>query len=157
MWLQFSFFTAGFPLRRQGFSPRSGHVRFVVDIVTLGQVFSEYLGSPASSIPLTARYSSIILSSALLVSVRAASLNNQLDLNFSVYPLITRRINLETRNYPLVTIMSFIFDTRNFWVSGLYPPSGVWKNTTFRKLDLFPSSGKEGEEGTYSVGPLRKG
>jgi hypothetical protein len=26
----------------------------------------------------------------------------------------------------------------------------------FRKLDLFPSSGKKGEEDTYSVGPLRK-
>jgi hypothetical protein len=28
------------------------------------------------------------------------------------------------------------------------------KNTTFRKLDLFPSSGEGGGEDTYSVGPL---
>jgi hypothetical protein len=31
--------------------------------------------------------------------------------------------------------------TRNFWVSGLYPSSSVWRSTTFWKLDLFPSSG----------------
>jgi hypothetical protein len=30
------------------------------------------------------------------------------------------------------------------------------KNTTFRKLDLFPSSGEGGGEDTYSVGPLRE-
>jgi hypothetical protein len=32
---------AGFPSRRPGFEPRSGHVGFVVDKVALGQVFSE--------------------------------------------------------------------------------------------------------------------
>jgi hypothetical protein len=32
--------------RRPGFDPRSGHVGFVVDKVTLGQVFSEYVGFP---------------------------------------------------------------------------------------------------------------
>jgi hypothetical protein len=30
------------------------------------------------------------------------------------------------------------------------------KNTTFRKPDLFPSSGEGGGEDTYSVGPLRE-
>jgi hypothetical protein len=30
------------------------------------------------------------------------------------------------------------------------------KNTTFRKLDLFPSSDEGGKENTYSVGPLRE-
>jgi hypothetical protein len=35
---------AGFPPRRPGFAPRSGQVRFVVDEVALGQVFSEYFG-----------------------------------------------------------------------------------------------------------------
>jgi hypothetical protein len=30
------------------------------------------------------------------------------------------------------------------------------ENTTFRKLDPFPSSGEGGGEDTYSVGPLRK-
>jgi hypothetical protein len=34
----------GFPSRRPGFDPRSGHVGFVVDKVALGQVFSEYFG-----------------------------------------------------------------------------------------------------------------
>jgi hypothetical protein len=37
---------AGFPLRRPGVEPRSGHVRFVVDKVALGQVYSEYFGFP---------------------------------------------------------------------------------------------------------------
>jgi hypothetical protein len=35
---------AGFPPRRPEFEPVSGHVGFVVDKVTLGQVFSEYFG-----------------------------------------------------------------------------------------------------------------
>jgi hypothetical protein len=35
---------SGFPPRRPGFKPRSGHVGFVVDKVALGQVFSEYFG-----------------------------------------------------------------------------------------------------------------
>jgi hypothetical protein len=37
---------SGFPPRRPGFEPRSGHVGFVVDKVELGQVFSEYFGLP---------------------------------------------------------------------------------------------------------------
>jgi hypothetical protein len=40
---------AGFPLGRPWFEPRSGHVGFVVDKVILGQVFSEYFGSPCQS------------------------------------------------------------------------------------------------------------
>jgi hypothetical protein len=32
--------------RRPGFEPRSGHVGYMVDKVTLGQVFSEYFGFP---------------------------------------------------------------------------------------------------------------
>jgi hypothetical protein len=35
-------------------------------------------------------------------------------------------------------------NTQNYWVFGLCPSSGILKNTTFRKLDLFPYSG-EGE------------
>jgi hypothetical protein len=37
---------AGFPMRRSGFEPRSGHVGFVVDKVALGQVFSKYFSFP---------------------------------------------------------------------------------------------------------------
>jgi hypothetical protein len=37
---------AGFPPRRPGLEPRSGHVRFVVDKVALGEVLSEYFGFP---------------------------------------------------------------------------------------------------------------
>jgi hypothetical protein len=35
--------------------------------------------------------------------------------------------------------------------SGLFPSSCIPKNTTFRKLDLFLSSGEGGGEDTYSV------
>jgi hypothetical protein len=40
----------------------------------------------------------------------------------------------------------------------LCPSSGILEleNTTFRKLDLFPSSGDGGVEDTYSVGSVRK-
>jgi hypothetical protein len=40
---------AGFPPRRPGFEPGSGHLGFVVDKVALGQVFSEYFGFPCQS------------------------------------------------------------------------------------------------------------
>jgi hypothetical protein len=36
----------GFPQRRPGFEPRSGHVEFVVDKVAPRQIFSEYFGFP---------------------------------------------------------------------------------------------------------------
>jgi hypothetical protein len=45
---------------------------------------------------------------------------------------------------------------QNYWVFGLFSSSGIVENTTFRELDLFPSSGEGGEEDTYSAGPLRK-
>jgi hypothetical protein len=35
---------AGFPTKRRYFEPGLGHMGFVVDKVTLGQVFSEYFG-----------------------------------------------------------------------------------------------------------------
>jgi hypothetical protein len=31
---------------------------------------------------------------------------------------------------------------QNYWVLGLFPSSGILENTTFRKLNLFPSSGE---------------
>jgi hypothetical protein len=43
----------------------------------------------------------------------------------------------------------------NYWVWGLFPSSGILENTTFRKLDLFPSSGEGGGEDNYSVGHQR--
>jgi hypothetical protein len=45
-------------------------------------------------------------------------------------------------------------NTQNYRVFGPFPSSGILENTTFRKLDLFPSSGEGGGEDTYSVGPL---
>jgi hypothetical protein len=52
-------------------------------------------------------------------------------------------------------VLTMVHNTQNYWVFGLFPSSGILENTTFRKLDLFPSSGGGGED-TYSVGPLRK-
>jgi hypothetical protein len=48
-------------------------------------------------------------------------------------------------------------NTQNYWGFGLCPSSGILENrkqTTFRKLDLFPSSGEGGD--TYSFGSFRK-
>jgi hypothetical protein len=44
-----------------------------------------------------------------------------------------------------------VYNTQNYWVFGIFPSSGILENTTFRKLDLFPSSGEDGGEDTYSV------
>jgi hypothetical protein len=49
-----------------------------------------------------------------------------------------------------------VYNTQNYWVFGLFPSSGILENTTFRKLDLFPSSGEGVGEDTYPVGHLRK-
>jgi hypothetical protein len=35
-----------------------------------------------------------------------------------------------------------LFNTGDYWVSVLFPSSGIRRNTEFRKLDLFPSSGE---------------
>jgi hypothetical protein len=56
---QLRWLVAGFPPRRFGFEPRSGHVGFVVDRVALGQVFSKYFGFPCQfSFPTTDPHSS---------------------------------------------------------------------------------------------------
>jgi hypothetical protein len=54
----------------------------------------------------------------------------------------------------ILTMVYVVQNSQNF--SGLFPSSGILENTTFRKLDLFPSSGEGGVEDTYSVGPLRE-
>jgi hypothetical protein len=47
------------------------------------------------------------------------------------------------------------YNTENYWVFGLSQSSGILEieNMTFRKLDLFSSSGEVGED-TYSVRSL---
>jgi hypothetical protein len=49
-----------------------------------------------------------------------------------------------------------VYNTQNYWDFGLFPSSDILENTTFRKLDLFPSSDEGGGEDTYSVGPVRE-
>jgi hypothetical protein len=41
-----------------------------------------------------------------------------------------------------------VYRTQNYWIFGLIPLCGVLgsRKTTFRKLDLFPSSGERGEK-----------
>jgi hypothetical protein len=48
-----------------------------------------------------------------------------------------------------------VHNTRNYWVFGLCPSPGILKNRTFRKPDLFPSSG-EGWETPTLLGPLER-
>jgi hypothetical protein len=49
-----------------------------------------------------------------------------------------------------------VYSTQKYRVSGLFPSSGVLgsRNTTFRKLDLFPFSGEGGED--TQLGPLER-
>jgi hypothetical protein len=46
-------------------------------------------------------------------------------------------------------------NTQNYWGFGLFPSSGALgsRNTTFRKLDLFPSLGEEGRRHLLSWAP----
>jgi hypothetical protein len=49
-----------------------------------------------------------------------------------------------------------MYDTQNYWGSRLCPSSGIKNyNPTFRKLDLFPSSGEERKTHTL-LGPLER-
>jgi hypothetical protein len=44
---------------------------------------------------------------------------------------------------------------RDYWLHGMCPSSSIQKNTMFRELHLFPSSGERLGD-TYSVGCIRK-
>jgi hypothetical protein len=52
-------------------------------------------------------------------------------------------------------VLTMVHYTRDHWVFGLGPSSGIQNNTAFRELDLFPSS-DEGMGDTYFVGSVRK-
>jgi hypothetical protein len=84
----------------------------------------------------------------------------QISLTKSGYPLLLIRQYTEETNSVLEKptallynigagigyhwINGFAFWTQNYWAFGLFPSSGVLesRNTMFRKLDLFPSSGE---------------
>jgi hypothetical protein len=53
-------------------------------------------------------------------------------------------------------VLTMVYNSQNYWVFGLFPSSGILENTTFQKLDLFPSSGVGGGADTYSVELLKK-
>jgi hypothetical protein len=49
-----------------------------------------------------------------------------------------------------------VYNTQNYWLFGLFPSSGILENTTFRKLDLFPSSGEGGGKTPTQLGSLER-
>jgi hypothetical protein len=51
----------------------------------------------------------------------------------------------------ILTMVYVVQNSQNF--SGLFPLCGIPKNATFRKLDLFPSSGEGGEKTPTQLGP----
>jgi hypothetical protein len=82
--------------------------------------------------------------------------NDMSTANFLHFPSQTKFGNTfdSDRLERILTMVYVVQNSQNF--SGLLSSSCIPKNTTFRKLDLFPSSGKGGGEDTYSVGPLRE-
>jgi hypothetical protein len=58
--------------------------------------------------------------------------------------------------YTMIKAVNYIEIHRITGFLDFFPTSSILENTTFRKLNLFPSSGEGGGEDTYSVGPLRK-
>jgi hypothetical protein len=100
-------------------------VGFVVDKVALGQVFSEYFGFSYQF-----SFHQMVHSHLSTGAGTTGQLVTDVPSGLSLAPLNKFKGN------------SF----------GLFPSSGMLENTTFRKLDLFPSSGEGGGEDTYSVG-----
>jgi hypothetical protein len=54
------------------------------------------------------------------------------------------QVTLHSDCYTLLDCIACFFgehvkSAQNYWVFGLFPSSGILENTTFRKLDLFPS------------------
>jgi hypothetical protein len=53
-------------------------------------------------------------------------------------------------------VLTMVYNTQKYGGLGLFPSSGILENTTFRKLDLFPSSGEGGGETPTQLGPLER-
>jgi hypothetical protein len=51
-----------------------------------------------------------------------------------------------------------VYSTQNYWIFGLFLSLGILRNgnTTFQKLDLFPSSGEGREKTPTQVGSLER-
>jgi hypothetical protein len=51
-------------------------------------------------------------------------------------------INKFCRLERILMMLYVVQNSQNYWVFGLSPSSSILENTTFRKLNLFPSSGE---------------
>jgi hypothetical protein len=71
---------------------------------------------------------------------------------------VARKWSLDHKDDIIEAMFKTSSNAQNYWVSGLYPSSGVSgrRNTTFRKLDLFPSSGEGGKKTRTQLGPLER-
>jgi hypothetical protein len=51
-----------------------------------------------------------------------------------------------------------VYSTQNYWGFGIFPSPGVIVSriTTFRKLDLFPTTGEGEEKTSTQLGPLER-
>jgi hypothetical protein len=74
--------------------------------------------------------------SVILLTFRAVMSGLSRNFNLQIFIIFTFVWTIDT--FSFWRVVTIVNNTRNFWVSGLYPSSGVWRNTTFRKLDLFP-------------------
>jgi hypothetical protein len=68
------------------------------------------------------------------------------------YPF-TMKIEAAGSSESLQSYLPFVYDTQNYWVSGLYPSSRILNIRKHNILHLFPSSG-EGRETPTLLGPL---
>jgi hypothetical protein len=67
-----------------------------------------------------------------------------------------RKKNTCTKAPHICVLTGYYVEQNSQNVSGLFPSSDITKNTTFRKLDLFPSSGEGGEKTPTQLGPLER-
>jgi hypothetical protein len=118
---------AGFPQPRPGFQPRSSHVGFVVDKVALEQVISEYFGFPCQfSFHRLLHIHHHLPPGAGTIDQLVAYIPSGLSL--------TPSQEIKTKNL-LYRAIGLILDSIHRLVCG------TQKTTTFRRLDLSPSSG----------------
>jgi hypothetical protein len=69
------------------------------------------------------------------------------------YYIHTYKVGAIRRMLEDFPLLLYKYNTRTYWVLGLYTSFGFLINTMFRKVDLFPFSG-DGIGGIYSGGSM---